>query len=147
MSIYLQAGGRGNSAFGSRVSSPSLTLDSGRGSSSAPSSPAKEMSPVPVLNSNQNNLYSGNLSVKPSSGLYGNEVSASHDCELQRKDSLEEINAAFPQNDSKSKSGIISELDDINVPNEVFSEDLEPKEESPIGTEVTASNSKSGKMS
>ncbi|ODM99515.1 hypothetical protein Ocin01_07161, partial [Orchesella cincta] len=30
----------------SRVCSPSLTLDSGRGSSSAPSSPAKEMSPV-----------------------------------------------------------------------------------------------------
>jgi hypothetical protein len=151
MLLQQTGGGRGNSLYGSRVSSPSLTLDSGRGSSSAPSSPAKEMSPTPTNNSNL--FYSPNVSRKmtksssdpnkqPNRLLYTSTRSRNNSQEqitplLLRKDSLEdEIDKISKQKDNKS--AIIGDLDDLNVPNEVFDEQLEPKQE------ITTTSSKLG---
>ncbi|XP_021963962.1 putative GPI-anchored protein pfl2 isoform X2 [Folsomia candida] len=149
-------GGRGNSLYGSRVSSPSLTLDSGRGSSSAPSSPAKEMSPVPPGSSH---LYSPNLSRKmtksssaeptPNRLLLTSRNNSREQLAspLVRKDSLEnEIDGLISTNkaafhhqnkDCSNKSAVIGDLDDLNVPNEVFDEKLEPKEEVPLAMSVS----------
>lgn len=158
--VWLQqsggGGGRGNSLYGSRVSSPSLTLDSGRGSSSAPSSPAKEMSPVPPGSSH---LYSPNLSRKmtksssaeptPNRLLLTSRNNSREQLAspLVRKDSLEnEIDGLISTNkaafhhqnkDCSNKSAVIGDLDDLNVPNEVFDEKLEPKEEVPLAMSVS----------
>lgn len=143
--------GRGNSLYGSRVSSPSLTLDSGRGSSSAPSSPAKEMSPVPGPISSNSLFYSPNLSrkmtksssVEPKTNglLYSSRNNSQEHitvAPLLSRDSLEdEINVitkaglSSSSNSKKecSESAVIGDLDDLNVPNEVFNDEQVPKEE------------------
>jgi hypothetical protein len=130
--------------YGSRVSSPSLTLDSGRGSSSTPSSPAKEMSPGPVSTPKSNLLYSPNLSRKMTKSA---EPSKRHEypASLSRNNSEERV-SPFSRRDSlekmkvigdsgrrdSNKSAVFGDLDDLNVPNEVFDKQMkiiEPQEE------------------
>jgi len=134
-----------NSHSRSRVSSPSYALDrdSGHGSSSIPSSPAKEMSPVP------NSLYSSRLSPVPRPSHYSVTPSNSPDCLKSsspyryskdmpnldplcitedppvRKDSLEDVNLELKSDRggcarNRTESELLRLEPDINVPNEVF---------------------------
>ena len=137
---------------GSRVSSPSFNLDkdSGRGSSSVPSSPAKEMSPAPIsLSSSRMSPVSHHyapLNNQPdflktpvqhstdnvpsfSASLGENPLCIVEDDRI-RKDSLENeeenLRASERFRTAKKNESELNFEPDINVPNEVFVKSLSP---------------------